>query len=214
MNLPFTVEQFFDVFARYNVGVWPAQWLLTALALGMVVLVVRGRDAHGPWISAVLALLWAWMALAYHFAYFTAINPAAWIFGAASLLQALLLAWIGVVRRRLRFHLYGGWRAWTGAAFVVFALLAYPLIGHALGDRYPRAPTFGLPCPVTIFTIGVLLLAAPPAPRSVFVIPAMWAAVGSVAAVALGVYADLGLLVAGLAALLAMAQRSRRMTSA
>ena len=73
MNLPFTVEQFFEVFARYNDGVWPAQWLLTALALVVVVLIVQGKASHGLWIAAALSALWSWMALAYHFAYFTAI---------------------------------------------------------------------------------------------------------------------------------------------
>ena len=32
MDLPFTVEQFVDVFSQYNVAVWPAQTVLTALA--------------------------------------------------------------------------------------------------------------------------------------------------------------------------------------
>ena len=83
MDVPFTVDQFFDVFARYNNGVWPAQWLLNALAVVVVALVVQGRPSHGRWISSALALLWGWMAVAYHFAYFTGINPAAWAFGAS-----------------------------------------------------------------------------------------------------------------------------------
>ena len=33
MNLPFTAEQFFDVFRRYNESVWPAQLALNAIAL-------------------------------------------------------------------------------------------------------------------------------------------------------------------------------------
>lgn len=31
--IPITVEQFLEVFARYNVGVWPAQGVLYAIAL-------------------------------------------------------------------------------------------------------------------------------------------------------------------------------------
>lgn len=73
LTMPFTVNQFFDVFARYNEGVWPAQLVLKALALLVVVLVVRSRPAHGRWIAAILAVYWVWMAVAYHFAYFTVI---------------------------------------------------------------------------------------------------------------------------------------------
>lgn len=209
MILPFTVEQFFETFARYNTGVWPAQWMLNLLALAVIVLVVRGGASNGAWIAAALAALWAWMALAYHLAFFTEINPAAWAFGTVFLLGSAWFAWTGVVRRRLRFALGQGLRTWIGGAFVAFALVVYPLIGYLLGRRYPAVPTFGLPCPTTIFTIGTLLLATPPLPRSVFVIPVLWAAVGSVAAFTLGVYEDLGLLVAGLAAVVASVQRTR-----
>ena len=31
MRLPFTIDQFLDVFSRYNVAVWPAQWGLAAI---------------------------------------------------------------------------------------------------------------------------------------------------------------------------------------
>jgi hypothetical protein len=204
MNMPFTVEQFFDTFTRYNEGVWPAQLVLGTLALWVLVLVARGRPTHGRWIAAILATFWAWMAVAYHFAYFTAINPAAWVFGAASLLGGLWFAWVGVVKRRLQFALHGGFRAWVGGGLVLFALVVYPLAGHLLGHRYPAVPTFGLPCPTTLFTIGVLLFAHAPVPRSVFVVPALWTAVGSTAAFSLGVYQDLGLLVAGVVAVVAM----------
>jgi len=207
MALPFSAAQFFEVFARYNLGVWPAQWLLYALALAVVVWIVQGQPAHGVRIAAALAALWAWMALAYHFAYFSAINPAAWAFGAAFLLGSLWFGWVGVVQRRLHFAVGRGWRAWAGIACLAFALVVYPLLGHLLGRSYPAVPTFGLPCPTTIFTLGTLLLATPPVPRSVFVVPVLWAAVGSLAALTLGVYEDLGLLVAGLAGVVAQVRR-------
>jgi hypothetical protein len=40
--LPFTAEQFFDVFATYNEGVWPGQWALSALAVAGLLLARRG----------------------------------------------------------------------------------------------------------------------------------------------------------------------------
>jgi hypothetical protein len=204
MTMPFTVEQFFDVFARYNAGVWPAQLVLNALAVGVVALVVQGRPSHGRWVSAVLAAFWAWMAVAYHFAYFTAINPAAWAFGALSLLGGLCFAWVGVVKRRLHFALDRRPRTWMAGALITFALAIYPLLGHMLGHRYPAAPTFGLPCPTTIFTIGILLFARAPVPRAVFIVPVLWSLVGSTAAFKLGVYQDLALLVAVVAAVVAL----------
>jgi hypothetical protein len=133
----------------------------------------------------------------YHFVFFTQINPAAWLFGAVFLAGGAAFLWLGIIRPRLRFGAVGGIRGALGWLLVVFALVIYPAIGYALGHRYPTSPTFGLPCPTTIFTIGLLLFAEPPVPRVVFVVPVLWAAVGSLAAFSLVVFEDLALIVAG-----------------
>jgi hypothetical protein len=203
MNLPFTAEQFFGVFARYNQSVWPAQIALNALALTCIGLVFLKSAAAGRWISALLAALWFWVAVAYHFAFFSRINPAAWVFGGVTFAGGLVFLWIGTLKGTLRFAPAGGWRGASGAALVVYALLVYPLLGYLIGHRYPGAPTFGVPCPTTIFTLGLLLFASPPAPRLAFVAPVLWAGIGSIAAFSLGIVEDLGLLVAGIVALVA-----------
>ena len=199
-KMPFTAEQFSEVFARYNQGVWPLQFFLSLLALAILALVWRGRAGASRAAAVGLSLLWAWAAVAYHFTYFTAINPAAWLFGALFLAGAGWFGWVGGVKGRLRFGPAGGGRGLVGGLLVAYALVIYPLLGLALGHRYPATPTFGLPCPTTIFTTGVLLFAAGRVPSSVFVAPLLWAAVGSFAAFRLGVLQDLGLLAAGLAA--------------
>jgi hypothetical protein len=76
-----------------------------------------------------------------------------------SWLGTLCFAWIGVMRNKLHFSLRGGIRGWTGGLLIIFSLIIYPLLGLLFGHRYPTMPTFGLPCPTTIFTIGVLLFA-------------------------------------------------------
>ena len=196
MSLPFTPEQFFGVFARYNQGVWPMQAVLAGIAIACVAFLYSRRDWSSRQIAKLLAVLWAWMAIGYHFHYFTRINPAAWAFGAVFLLGAFAFAWYGLVKKRLVFRPVGGGRGLAGAGLMIFALVVYPAIGYGLGHRYPAMPTFGLPCPTTIFTLGLLLFADRP-PRAVFVVPLLWAAVGSLAAFQLGVYEDLALLASG-----------------
>ena len=203
MKIPFTVEEFFGVFARYNEAVWPMQVILTLLALTAVAMLYGGRSFQSRLISALLACLWGWMAIAYHFTFFTLINPAAWLFGAMFLAAGLWFAWMGIMRVKLRFRLTGGIRGWAGWLLIGFALVAYPLLGNLLGHRYPAVPTFGLPCPTTIFTIGILLFVASPVPKSVFIVPLIWSLIGSMAAFQLGVCQDLGLLVAGVVGLVA-----------
>ncbi|AHG92603.1 hypothetical protein J421_5068 (plasmid) [Gemmatirosa kalamazoonensis] len=195
MRLPFTTEQFLDVFGQYNETVWPAQWLLVTLAALGIAAALRGRPAASRVVSAVLAILWAWMGLAYHLAFFRAINPVgASLFAAFFVAQAALLAWSGVVRGRLTFRVRHDAAGLAGAALLVYALIVYPLLGSTLGHAYPEAPTFGLPCPTTIYTLGLLLWASPRAPLTVLVIPVLWALVGTSAALQLGMGEDFGLL--------------------
>lgn len=197
MQLPFTVEQFYEVFRNYNESVWPMQAVLLALALFALYLVAVARPWSGRVVSAILALLWAWLAVAYHLAFFVQINPLAYAFAALSLIGSLVFLWQGTLRNRMQYRLDGGMRAWLGGLLVLFALVIYPIWSWYAGHRYPAMPTFGLPCPTTIFTIGLLAFLTRPYPRSPLVVPLLWSLVGGQAAFLLGVPQDLGLLVAG-----------------
>jgi hypothetical protein len=87
-------------------------------------------------------------------------------------------------------------RAYAGVALMVFALVVYPIWSAYAGHPYPATPTFGLPCPTTIFTIGLLAFAVPPIPRSPLVVPVLWCLVGAQAAFFLGMQPDMGLVAA------------------
>jgi hypothetical protein len=208
MDLPFTADQLFSVLARYNEAVWPAHIILRTMAIVAVVLAFVGQKAVDRSISVILGIFWLWMGLAYQFAFFTTITPAAWLFGALFLLQAVLLFWLGTAKGRVRFEFTWNWRSLAGLFLVALALIIYPALSYALGYRYPAVPTFGLPLPTTIFTIGVLLLAKPAMPRVLFIVPLIWTVVGSVAAFQLEVHQDLTLIIAGLVGLAGMVRAS------
>ena len=210
MSLPFTVEQFVDVFAQYNLAVWPAPLVLTALAALCVLAMFTRLRWRGLLISAVLGVLWLWLALAYHWAFFSKINPLAFAFALASAAGALLFLWHGVHRGRLRFRWQSRPMDWLGAGLVGYALLIYPVLNALSGHRYPGTPTFGLPCPTTLFTIGVLAWLEAPYPRSVLVVPILWCLVGVQAAFLLDIAPDLALAPAALIALVLMAKPAVR----
>jgi hypothetical protein len=190
--VPFTAEQFFDVFQRYNSAIWPAQIVLCAWAGAILWHLWRPRRRSNSFIAASLALLWTWMGAVYHLGFSRSVNPAATAFAILSFAGAAVFVWQGVVRSTLRFDWRGDGRSWTAATVLAYALLVYPAIGLALGHEYWRSPTFGAPCPTTIFTFGVLLLVRP-LPLPSLIVPTLWAAVGSQAALSLGVPQDLGL---------------------
>ena len=195
MQLPFTIEQFYDVFREYNTTVWPAQVLLLVLAVAAIAMVAVRRSWSGAGVSTILAILWAWIGVAYHLAFFTTVNPLAYGFAALSVAGSLVFLWQGVVRRRLEFRFASNTRTGVGLFLVVFALVVYPAWSFFAGHRYPNLPTFGLPCPTTIFTLGVLAFTVTPYPRSPFAAPVLWSLVGGQAAFLLGVPQDFGLLV-------------------
>ncbi len=187
MQLPFTTEQFYAVFRDYSTALWPAQLFLLALAAAAIVLVVSPRRWSGAGVSLILALLWAWMGLAYHLAFFTAISAPAYGFAMVFLAGGWLFLWHGVVRRRLKFRLSASVRGVVGVLLVVFALIVYPAWLFFSGHRYPETPTFGLPCPTTIFTVGLLSFLVRPYPRSLLLAPVLWSIVGVQATFLLGV---------------------------
>jgi hypothetical protein len=210
VDLPFTVDEFLEVFARMNTAIWPAQiggYLLGAAAL---YLALRGGEGAARAVPGLLAGAWAFVGTVYHLVFFAPINPAAWLFGALFLLQAVLFA-EAAARRRLTFGWAPSFRGLLGLAAVAYAGVVYPALGALLGHAWPRAPVFGVaPCPTTIFTFGLLLLARGPVPRRLLVVPFLWALLGASAALHLGVREDLGLVVAGVLAtgLLALGRRA------
>jgi hypothetical protein len=197
MALPFTVEEFFAVFARYNAAVWPAQAVAYALGVAAFAAAWRGGPRSGLPVALTLALFWATAGGVYHLGFFRAINPIASIAGAAFLVEAALLAIAGA-RGWLAFGRARGASAVVGAILAGYAAVLYPAINLAAGHALASSPAFGVtPCPVTIFTFGVFLLARPDVPTALLPIPFLWSLVGASAAVRLGVPADYGLGVAG-----------------
>jgi len=201
MRIPFSTGEFLAVFRAYNEAVWPAQVVLYALGVALVLVALRGRRPLARWlVPGGLTVLWAWMAGVYHWRFFAEINPAAPLFAGLFLLQALL--WLLWARREpaLGFRPETTARRLVGGGLLGYALLAYPLLNIVSGHGYPAMPTFGLPCPTTIATFGLLAWGEPRPPWYVWLVPVAWALVGTSAAFALGVHEDLGLAAAAVLA--------------
>lgn len=197
MELPFTHDQFLDLFAAYNRALWPAVaglWAITALTVARW---YAGAPGSPKLLSIVLALHWAWSGAVYHLAFFRSINPAATLFGIVFLVQAGFFLWRGIAGTGLVIKRGdSGWRI-PGILLIVYAM-AYPALGIFFGLNVPRFPSFGVPCPTTLLTMGVLLLLSRTEARMLGVIPLLWALVGGSAAWLLQVRADLALPVGGL----------------
>lgn len=197
--MPFTVVQFFDLFARYNTAIWPLQWVMYGLGFAALALMFWRSRAAGALVSLILALMWTVNAIGYHWMFFATINPAARVFAGVFMVEALFLLVAPLLWRDWRLVPSDDARSWTGAALALFAVAVYPLWGIAAAHFYPALPMFGVaPCPTVIFTLALLLFAPWHAARWLLAIPILWAGIGGSAAILLGVPQDYGLIAAGL----------------
>lgn len=209
--MPFTREQFFELFGAYNAAIWPAEVVAYLLGIAAVLALVRPGRAAGQLISAILAILWLWTGLFYHMVYFARINPAAYAFGALFVAQAVLFILAGVSGSRLAFRFAPKPAKLLGAALIAYALVIYELLGLVAGHGLMQGPLFGVaPCPTVIFTLGVLVLAEPPVPWWLLPIPLAWAVIGTSAALTFGVAEDLGLAVAAVLVLVSLQLAGRQ----
>ena len=200
--LPFTPEVFFANMAQYNEAIWPAQAVAYVLGLVIVLLLFRPTSQSSRLIAALLAGAWIWIGVVYHLKYFATINFAAPLFGLAFITAGLLIAWSGVITRRVTFRFRADAAGFAGLTFVTFAIVVYPLLGWLAGHAWPRVAMFGVaPCPTTIFTMGLLLLTEGRTPPHLAIIPVLWSLVGGSAVWLLGVPEDLALPIAGLSGL-------------
>lgn len=207
--IPFTRDQFFGAFSAYNQGVWPAQIALLLAAVAATTVAWR-RAPSGHFVAAVLSLLWVWMSAAYHVAFLVDVTPAAYVFGALFALQGGAIAWYGIRTGRLEIARPSDRTSrMLGWVLVIYAIVLYPLIGLLAGHRYPAMPTFGLPCPTTVFTLGLFAWSTRPIPWALLVVPLGWSAVATSAALALGVVEDLMLPVAAAAVAIDQLRRNR-----
>jgi hypothetical protein len=193
MQLPFSVEEFLGTFRAYNEAIGVAPLILVFLALGLVGLAHSAVRRRHQAIALGLAVLWLWSGAVYHWGFFTRVNPAAWLFGGLFVVQAILLSTVGAVAGRLRVGPTRGARTVAGWVLVIYALIAYPVAGWAMGHGYPAGPSFGAPCPLTIFTLGLMLWSIERIPLALVAIPIVWAAIGTSAALQLGIREDAGL---------------------
>ncbi|MGE5400997.1 MAG: DUF6064 family protein [Ignavibacteriales bacterium] len=198
MRLPFTTEQFLSVFQQYNTSVFPMQILFYLIAGVIAYLLIKRPGNSDKIINASLAFFWLWMGIMYHLVFFTAINQAAYLFGILFIIQGLLFIYSGLVTSQLQYSNQNNIYSYAGWIFIIFALFIYPLLGTMFGHPYPKMPTFGLPCPTTIFTFGIFLFSVKKLSIYVYIIPLLWSIIGFGAALNLSIIQDYGLILAGL----------------
>jgi Family of unknown function (DUF6064) len=206
-------NELLDLFTRYNNDLWPIHVLAYAMGVAAVALLFAERRGRADRLTAsLLAALWLWLGVVFQGLYATDIDQTlGLVYALLFVLEAYLIVRHGVLNRELVFVRRNGLAGWVGWVALSYAVVVYPLLGALLGHGWPESPLLGMaPCPTTIVTFGLLLLAMPPIPKRVLIVPLVWAILAPPAALSRGVYEDLGLLLVGLGGSVLVLVRGRR----
>jgi hypothetical protein len=198
MDSPLGLDQLLGVFGTYNVAIWPMQVLAYVFGFMAAFLAIRPIRHSSRVVAAVLSFYWLWIGVVFYLFCWAPSYPPAYALAPIIVLQGGVFLVLGVLKARLSFRFLPGIYAVVGALIVAYAMVGYPVVGYFLGHVYPRTPPFGLvACPTTIFTFGLLLWTDRPVPKYVLLVPFL-AAIGAVQAISIGVWEDVGLVIAGL----------------
>jgi hypothetical protein len=159
-------------------------------------------------IGSFLGILWIWIGAVYHIGFFSAINPVARVFGALFILEGFFILY-STFSNKLHFSFNYTKPDYLGYFFILFGWIIYPLIGLLIHIEPAKTISLGLPCPTTIFTFGLFILARNQFPKYLIVIPSLWSLLGLFAALNFGVYQDLMLIVSAIGALVIIYARKK-----
>jgi hypothetical protein len=203
-----TLENFLDHASRYNLEMYPSQYILLAIGILALLLVFFRTKNTGKIISAILAFFYAWIGILFYLVYFSEFMPVHFVFAILFILQALIFTWEGSVRNRIIFRFKADLNGLTGAFLLFYAVFGYQALEYIFGRGYPEILSFGMfPCPTVIFSLGMLLWTEKRFPAYILIIPLLHALSGFIPAFIIGVIEDIGLIISGLIVVLLLQRR-------
>ena len=190
----------FQAFSRYNEAIWPIQIAAYALAFVAIFFAVKRIKYSDNIILFILSFYWLWAGIVCLFGFLAPDFPIFYMLGVMAVFQGILFLYFGFKseNKLLSFSFKADIYGMTGAIYIIYALIIYPIIGYLTGHPLHNYPVFGVaPCPVCIFTLGLLIIARRRFPLILLIVPLIESLLGIIPTL-LGLYADIGLIIAGL----------------
>jgi uncharacterized protein DUF6064 len=185
--LLFSPRTYYRLLERHNEALWPGQILGVGLGVLIIWLLRYPSQRQGRTISAILAVLWAWVGWSFLWQRYATINWAVRYVVPAFALEALLLGWAGTIRGGLTFH--PNWQASgiIGTSLLVLSLATYPMIAPLCGRHWQQAEIFGIaPDPTVLATLGLLVLAQGGHRWTLLIVPMLWCFMSGATLLAMG----------------------------
>jgi len=205
-----TGEQLLEAVATYNQAIWPMQIIGYVLALITVVLAFKKTVWASRINFAVLTFFWLWVALMYWLPSARPAFPIGYAFLVLYLIEGVLFL-IQAVKGKLTFGTYNKGHTIGGLTMILYTMIGYPLLAIFLDHPYPQASLIGLtPCPLTLFTFGLLLLTRSAVPIILLIIPLFWGLSG-VLWISIGMWEDIGMVLGSLIVLVLILRRNKNL---
>lgn len=190
-------EKFFQFMAEYNTAIWPAQVVFYIFSIFFVYTSFKKYKYSNAVNILILTSLWTWNGSVTLLIYFSGFHPQYYLWGPIWIFQGLLICYHGIVQNNITFKIRGDIYSVTGLIFIVYALAIYPLICSWFGHSFPKGPIFGAaPCPTVIFTFSVFLFSENRVKPYLLYFPLLWAFMSLYPIIGMGVYADIGEIIA------------------
>jgi hypothetical protein len=210
MKMLITGEQLLDAFAAYNQQIWPMHIMAYVLGAIAVFLAFKKSLWASRVVFGVLAFFWLWVALLFWLPSAGQGFTIGYAFLVLFLIQGVLFL-IQAIKPGKTFGTHNKFQTIAGVTLIFYVMVGYPLIGSLVGHNYPQAAFIGLfPCPLTLFTFGLLLLTSSVVPIILLVIPAFWG-FSSVMWISIGIWEDIGLLFGGLVSIVLILWRNKKL---
>ena len=201
--LLFDARVYWRLFALENAAVWPAQPVVAAALLLLILGLLRGRRPSGRWLGPLLGAAWLWNGWHFVALRYGTVNWAAPTFAWGFYAEGALLAALGLSGRLV--FLRRGPGAWAGLGLQAAAAFVWPLLARADGRPWGEAEVVVLaPDPTALATLGLLACAARNRWTALLcAAPVLWLALSALTLVTLGAWQGwivLAALLAGIAA--------------
>jgi len=207
-----SVELFYQRMFEYNSDMWPVMIFTYVLAVLVIILSIKRFKFSDTIITSVLGFLWIWNGLIEFIIYFGSVSAQYYAWGSLWILQGVLFIWFGIMKANFIFKIGKDIYSITGLIIILFALVVYPIIGFLTDHGYPHGPIFGIaPCPVCIFTFGILLFNNKKLPLFILVLPFLWSLTGLYAGFKMEVYQDFGEAASGIIGVLLIYLRNKKL---
>ena len=172
-----TTETFWNQIGLYNDSTLIIQVIMAIVAIILLLYIfIKPSNRANILMKSFLSFAFAWNAIVF-FLIYAEPSPFSYLGAVLFVIISILFA-LDIFTKKIEFRFPQLDYLKYLTIMFIFLVFLYPLIGYALGHIYPETCTPMMPCPLTVFTITLVVAAIPRVDKKVFAALLPWALLG------------------------------------